>query len=185
MGRAELFAAIFERYFSQIHQYLARRVGGKIADDLAAQMFVAAFAQRQRYDIARDSARPWLYRIATNLVGTHRRQERRLYRALARTDNRWVTSSDEDRVTDRVSAAAAGPALAAALAAPGRPVPLPAPPPTGFISGFALSPDGSKLAVPVLGAGNQDPAIQVFSLATGAERDWVWAWNGRTRPAPR
>jgi hypothetical protein len=35
----ERFAAIFERYFSQIYQYLAGRVGPKIADDLAAEAF--------------------------------------------------------------------------------------------------------------------------------------------------
>ena len=113
----ERFAAIFERYFSQIHQYLAGRVGGKTADDLAAEVFVAAFAQRQRYDLARGSARPWLYGIATNLIGTHWRQEQRRYRALARTDARQVSPSDEDLVADRVSASAVGPALAAALAA--------------------------------------------------------------------
>jgi RNA polymerase sigma factor (sigma-70 family) len=113
----ERFAAIFERYFGQIHQYLARRVGDRTADDLAAEVFVVAFAQRQRYDLARDCARPWLYGIATNLAGTHRRQEQRRYRALARTDARQVSPSDEDLVTDRVSASATGPALAAALAA--------------------------------------------------------------------
>ena len=113
----ERFAAIFERYFGQIHQYLAGRVGGKTADDLAAEVFVVAFAQRQRYDLARGSARPWLYGIATNLIGTHWRQEQRRYRALARTDARQVSPSDEDLVANRVSASAVGPALAAALAA--------------------------------------------------------------------
>ena len=115
-ARPERFAAIFERYFGQIHQYLARRVGDRTADDLAAEVFVAAFAQRQRYDLARECARPWLYGIATNLIGTYRRQEQRRYQALARAGASAVSPSDEDRVTDRVSASAAGPALAAALA---------------------------------------------------------------------
>jgi RNA polymerase sigma factor (sigma-70 family) len=115
--RPERFAVIFERYFAPVHQYLARRVGDKAADDLAAEVFVAAFAQRRRYDLARDCARPWLYGIATNLVGTHRRQEQRRYRALARSGATAASPSDEDQVADRVSAAAAGPALAAALAA--------------------------------------------------------------------
>jgi RNA polymerase sigma-70 factor (ECF subfamily) len=103
LAEPEQFGVIFERYFSQIHQYLARRVGTKIADDLAAEVFVAAFAQRQRYDLTRDCARPWLYGIR--------------YRALARVDARLVTPSDEDLIADRVSASAAGPALAGALAA--------------------------------------------------------------------
>lgn len=113
----ERFEAIFRRYFARIHQYLAARVGSKIADDLAAEVFATAFAQRQRYDLARDCARPWLYGIATNLAGTHRRQEQRRYRALARAGTSGVSPSDEDLIADRVSASAAGPALAAALAA--------------------------------------------------------------------
>jgi RNA polymerase sigma factor (sigma-70 family) len=112
----ERFEAIFRRYFGRIHQYLAARVGARIADDLAAEVFTIAFAQRQRYDLARECARPWLYGIATNLVGTYRRQEQRRYRALARADAHSVAPSEEDLVTERVSAAAAGPALAAALA---------------------------------------------------------------------
>ena len=112
----ERFEEVFRRYFGQIHRYLAARVGGRTADDLAAEVFTIAFAQRQRYDLARDCARPWLYGIATNLVGTYRRREQRRYRALARMDADGVAPSDEDLVAERVSAAAAGPALAAALA---------------------------------------------------------------------
>lgn len=112
----ERFEEIFRRYFRQIHRYLAARVGGRVADDLAAEVFTIAFAQRQRYDLARECARPWLYGIATNLAGTYRRQEQRRYRALARADAQAVAPSDEDLVAERVSAVAAGPALAAALA---------------------------------------------------------------------
>ena len=86
----ERFEAIFRRYFGRIHQYLAARVGARIADDLAAEVFTIAFAQRQRYDLARECARPWLYGIATNLAGTYRRQEQRRYRALARAGTQAV-----------------------------------------------------------------------------------------------
>jgi len=72
LGEPERCAVIFERYFSQIHHCLARRVGPKIADDLAVEAFLAAFAQRQRFDLVRDCARSWLYGIATNLAGTQR-----------------------------------------------------------------------------------------------------------------
>lgn len=117
LAEPERFAAIFERYFVPIHQYLSRRVGPGIADDLAAEVFMVAFAQRQRYDPARGCARPWLYGIATNLAGSHWRQERRRYRALARMNAGQIALSDEDLITERVSASAAGPALAGALAA--------------------------------------------------------------------
>ncbi len=133
----ELFEAIFRRYFGQIHQYLAARVGGRIADELAAEVFTVAFAKRQRYHLARECARPWLYGIATNLAGTYRRREQRRYRALARGGAQVVALSDEDLAAERVNAAAAGPALAAALAGLGSGVcqhcasfwGLPSPPP--------------------------------------------------------
>jgi len=117
----ERFGAIFDRYFAQIHRYLGHRAGGRAADDLAAEVFLTAFAQRQRYDVARRSARPWLYGIATNLISAHWRQEARYFRILARAGAQPGWQPDEDQLADRVSAAAARPALAAALAglAPG------------------------------------------------------------------
>jgi len=62
---------------------------------------------------------------------------------------------------------------------PGRLVPLPIPPVTAIISGLAVSPDGSKLAVSFLPNRRQTGSrIQVFSLATGARREWVWPGQG-------
>lgn len=111
----------YGRYFTEIHRYLARRAGVRVADDLSAEVFLAAFRQRQRYDVSRDCARPWLFGIATNLIGMHRRQEGRYYRALSRADAESAGQAEEDRTADRLSAGAARPALVAALArlAPG------------------------------------------------------------------
>jgi hypothetical protein len=62
---------------------------------------------------------------------------------------------------------------------PGRLVPLPIPRETVTMTDLALSPDGSKLAVSLLPAHGQTGArIQVFSLATGAGREWVWPGQG-------
>jgi hypothetical protein len=62
---------------------------------------------------------------------------------------------------------------------PGRLAPLPMPPETAFISGLAVSPDGSKLAVSLQPVHGQiGSKIQVFSLATGARREWVWPGQG-------
>ena len=60
----ECFAAVFDRYYPQIHGYLARRLGPGPADDLASETFLLAFAGRDRYDVGYPDARPWLYGIA-------------------------------------------------------------------------------------------------------------------------
>src|SRR5206468_3869291 len=73
----ERFAEVFDRHAPYIHRYVARRLGHQVADDLVAETFLTAFGKRRRYDTARRDARPWLYGIATNLVGQHRRAELR------------------------------------------------------------------------------------------------------------
>ncbi len=75
----------------------------KAADDLAAEVFTIAFAQRQSYDLARDCARPWLYGIATNLVGsvTGARSSAGTARWPGHT-LKAMAPSDEDLVAERV-----------------------------------------------------------------------------------
>ena len=60
------------------------------------------------------------------------------------------------------------------------PLPIPAGRAPAQLSGFALSHDGSKLAVALRGGvnGGPGPEIQVFSLSTGAERVWTWPGGG-------
>ncbi|MEU7401789.1 sigma factor, partial [Streptomyces sp. NPDC044948] len=70
----EAFAVLFDRHADAVHRYVARRLGGEVADDLVAETFTTAFQQRHRYDPARSAgadARPWLLGIATNLVTPH------------------------------------------------------------------------------------------------------------------
>ncbi|MEV0383156.1 RNA polymerase sigma factor [Nonomuraea sp. NPDC050643] len=115
----EWFSVIFDRYFTAIHRYAAARLGPGAADDVAAETFLAAFDQRDRYDLTRPEARAWLYGIATNLIGRHRRGELRLYRALsrsaARDDVEGRVEGHADRVTDRVTAEQLSPRLARGL----------------------------------------------------------------------
>jgi len=112
----EYFTELFRRHAPYIQRYVVRRLGQDPADDIVAETFLLAFRQRDSYDQTRSDARPWLYGIATNLIGRHRRAEIRLYRALARTGADPVTESFTDRIDDRVSASTAGRRLAAALA---------------------------------------------------------------------
>jgi RNA polymerase sigma-70 factor (ECF subfamily) len=113
----DAFSALFERHFAPVHRWLHRRVGGQLAEDLAAETFTRAFDRRGRFDTARADAAPWLFGIANNLVHDHRRSELRRLRALARTQAPAGMQEDlATRAAARVDAAASGPALAAALA---------------------------------------------------------------------
>ncbi|MEU6146678.1 RNA polymerase sigma factor [Streptomyces sp. NPDC047081] len=80
----ERFAALFDRHADAVHRYAARRLGAEAAEDLMAETFVTAFQRRHTYDLTRADARPWLFGIATNLVGRHRRAEARRFKALSR-----------------------------------------------------------------------------------------------------
>ncbi|SBT49808.1 RNA polymerase sigma-70 factor, ECF subfamily [Micromonospora narathiwatensis] len=120
-GHPELFAIIFDRYYSAIHGYAARRLGRDLADDVAAETFLVALNKWQRYDTRHHSAQPWLFGIASKLIAGHRRSEARRYQALARAAQ--VTTPDPDsvdgpadRVAVRLDARAVRGRLAAALA---------------------------------------------------------------------
>ena len=80
----ELFGELYARYFADIYRYMAARLGPDVADDLAAETFLAAFRRKHTFDPRLGAVRPWLYGIATNLIAGHRRAESRRYDALAR-----------------------------------------------------------------------------------------------------
>jgi RNA polymerase sigma-70 factor (ECF subfamily) len=90
----EEFATIFERHFDEIHRYLRRRYP-QAADELAAEVFTAAFDARGRYRALGDSARPWLYGIASHMLARRRRSERRALRAYARSGGRLEPVPDD------------------------------------------------------------------------------------------
>ena len=112
----EAFAELYDRHAAPIHRYAARRLGDGAADDVVAETFLVAFGARHRYDLARSDARPWLYGIAANVIGKHRRTEVRMWRALARTGTDPAAESHADRVANRVSAVTVQRELAAAMA---------------------------------------------------------------------
>lgn len=113
----ESFGVIYDRHAPAIYRYVTRRLGPAAADDLVADTFLTAFRKRSDYDPAQASARPWLYGIATRLIGRHRRDEVRFFRAMARTGVDPAAEPLADQVTSRVAAQAASRELAAAIAA--------------------------------------------------------------------
>lgn len=82
----EVFGEVFDRHFDSISRFLRRRVAIEVADELTAETFSIALQRRESFDGSRQSARPWLLGIATNLVGHNRRSEARRLRAYARLD---------------------------------------------------------------------------------------------------
>jgi RNA polymerase sigma factor (sigma-70 family) len=110
------FATVFDRHSERIWRYLNRRAGQAVADDLAGETFVRAFAARAGYDLEQRDARPWLYGIATNLLRERSRSESRRLRAYARAAESGVGSDVAEEAQRRVDAAALAPAVAAALA---------------------------------------------------------------------
>jgi RNA polymerase sigma factor (sigma-70 family) len=116
----EAFAALFDRHADSVHRYVARRLGAEVAEDVMAETFTTAFQQRFRYHTELADARPWLFGIATNLIGRHRRAEGRRLKAFSRLPPPAPGDQGEetvaDRVAERVSAQAVRRELATALA---------------------------------------------------------------------
>lgn len=103
----ERFGIIFDRHFSTIYRYIARRIGPDGADELAGESFRIAFERRESFDPAWSSARPWLYGIATNLLRGHYRSEQRRLRAMRRsmaTAQVAVAESAFERAGERLDA---------------------------------------------------------------------------------
>jgi RNA polymerase sigma factor (sigma-70 family) len=111
----ECFALLLDRHGPAIHSYVARRLGRDAADDVTAEVFLIAFQRRRGYKSAHANARPWLYGIATNLVGRRRRDEVRLFRAIARCGENSPAEPFAEQVTNRVAAQAIRGRLASAL----------------------------------------------------------------------
>ncbi|TDB99693.1 RNA polymerase sigma factor [Nonomuraea longispora] len=112
---SERFAALFTRHAPELRRYVIRRLGLEPADDIVAETFAVALQHLASYDATRGDERAWLYGIATNLVGRHRRREIGLYKALSRTGADAVIEPFTDEVDRRVSADGVSRQLARAL----------------------------------------------------------------------
>ncbi len=100
------FGIIFDWYGSTLLRFLARRVDPAEAEGLLGEVFRIAFERRSTFDQDRESARPWLYGIAANLVAKHHRSATRRLRASARVSA--LRRVDADPAERAVAAADAG-----------------------------------------------------------------------------
>ena len=105
----EQFEVVFRRHYRAVYRYAVRAVGTTNGGDLAAEVFVRAFAARKRFDAAFSSARPWLLGIAAHVIADQYRRWEREARALRRLGGPAEASAGfEPEAVDRVAAQAAG-----------------------------------------------------------------------------
>jgi RNA polymerase sigma-70 factor (ECF subfamily) len=98
---------LYERHFDALFRYVAGRVGRQAAEDVVAETFVIAFSRRAAFDPSHGSALPWLIGIATNLLRSQRRAERKhLATEPGRIDPRGAPDLGLDDTLSRVDAAA-------------------------------------------------------------------------------
>jgi RNA polymerase sigma-70 factor (ECF subfamily) len=123
LSQPDWFSGIFDRHADEIMRYMHARLGPVGAEDAVAETFLAAFRHRARYDRARADVRPWLYGIATRVIGKHRRAERRRQRMLQHAyaegtaAAHWAADDMADRCAERVTAGQLGPRIAAVVSA--------------------------------------------------------------------
>ena len=93
------FGRLYRRHYAPIAGYLLRRTGDEhLAEDLAAETFIAAWRALPRYRVTAVPFRAWLMRIATNQANAHARR-RRPRRAAEQTprESSGAGASPDDR----------------------------------------------------------------------------------------
>jgi RNA polymerase sigma-70 factor (ECF subfamily) len=101
------FAEIFERHHQAIWSFAVARLGREDGSDVASQVFVIAFEQRDRFDFEYESAKPWLYGIAANLIRRRYRSRKRKSAAMERVEVRLEEATDPmEEVDERLDARA-------------------------------------------------------------------------------
>lgn len=69
------FADLYNRYYPQIYRFAQRRTGDPVlAEDVAAETFLAAFKALPRYEWRGIAFSAWLYRIAATVIAGQQRR---------------------------------------------------------------------------------------------------------------
>ena len=101
-GDSEAFGLLFERHARTIYNYCFRRVGSwALAEDLVSIVFLEAW-RRVDKQLPSGKELPWLLGIATNVVRSRRRAERRHAAALRRVPQPSPEPSFADDSDQRV-----------------------------------------------------------------------------------
>jgi RNA polymerase sigma factor (sigma-70 family) len=107
VGDRDAFTAFYRRYERMILAYLRRRAGDpELAADLCAETFAAALVGAVGYRPEHDSAAPWLFGIARNVLNRSLRTERVEVSArmrLGMSERLVLSDADLERVDELAS----------------------------------------------------------------------------------
>src|SRR5262245_26056766 len=85
MGEYDAFGQLFDRHARAVYNFLFRRTASWTdAEDLTSAVFLHAWRRRSEIVLDRDSALPWLLKVADYCARNQRRSLRRYLRALER-----------------------------------------------------------------------------------------------------
>jgi RNA polymerase sigma factor (sigma-70 family) len=88
-GNSNAFGEVLRRHQLPVYSYLARRTGAQAAEDLLAEVWMAAYEARASFDAHWESARPWLFGIARNVLRQHWRHQRPAHYELGQISDPW------------------------------------------------------------------------------------------------
>jgi RNA polymerase sigma-70 factor, ECF subfamily len=104
-GNAEAFGVLFERHAAAVLRYCFRRTGdAALAEDLTSIVFLEAWRVRERIELFQESARPWLFGVALNVLRSQSRAQRRHRDALARLPAGERPEPESDQALARLDA---------------------------------------------------------------------------------
>lgn len=102
-GDHEAFTEVFHRHFDAVWAHAYRLTGSRAAaEDLTASTFLTAWRRRADVRITRETARPWLMAVTTNLSRTAWRSGARQDRAVKRLGPPPDTADHSDAVAGSV-----------------------------------------------------------------------------------
>jgi len=104
-GEADAFGVLFERHGPAVLQFCFRRTAdAALAEDLTSIVFLEAWRKRSQLELFQESARPWLFGVALNVVRSQYRAQRRYSDALARLPAPAPAEPESDRAIARIDA---------------------------------------------------------------------------------
>ncbi len=97
------FTTLYERHASAVWNHAYRLTGSwALAEDVGANTFLTAWRKRAEVTLVRDSALPWLYSVAGNLVRNEYRRTTRFGRAVRKLPVEDHAADHADAVASRI-----------------------------------------------------------------------------------